>query len=543
MRALSALGSPLAAKPRVSTSLLPLEGAAAQAAIGESLRALKVPETLLPVPSAEAKPLSVVRDTLGFTHVRVGFELEGLPVFGAQVIVHLDARGAVSDVTGEPPLLAAPLPAFLVSADQAMQRARAQWTNGGLPPASLGASEEVVMVDEAGTPRRVHRVELDASPRQGEVWVDATTGEVLALHETDAGYLSSGDEALASEAAVTESADAPPSEPTGTGASLYSGTVPLFTTRQSDGRFSLEDASRNGSRTVAQSSSPSGRPILDDDNVWGEAGDGADQRGAIDAHYAMQMTWDFYRDVLGRNGIDDRGTALVSIVHTSQKNNATFQDGAMRYGDGDGTRFGPFAALDVGGHELTHGVTKLTAGLYNFGESGALNESFSDILGTGVEWYASQRNPAVKFDWWGGEDIFTPGKEGDALRYLDNPARVRGTPDHFSKYSVAMDDHLGAAVSNHAFYLLTEGGTNRTSGLSVAEGIGMEKALRIFYRALTVYLRPSDTFAAARKATLKAAEDLFGKDSVEAKRVDEAWAAVGVKPRAPRPAPAAPAAR
>src|SRR6185295_4433937 len=144
---------------------------------------------------------------------------------------------------------------------------------------------------------------------------------------------------------------------------------------------------------------------------------------AADAHYGVSKTWDYYKNVHGRNGIANNGVGALSRVHYGRGYvNAFWSDGCfcMTFGDGDnGVRFNPLIALDVAGHEMSHGVTSRTAGLVYSGESGGLNEATSDIFGTMVEFYAANASDAG--DYLIGEKIYKPATTGDALRYMYNP--------------------------------------------------------------------------------------------------------------------------
>ena len=214
---------------------------------------------------------------------------------------------------------------------------------------------------------------------------------------------------------------------------------------------------------------------------------------------------------------------------------------AMFYGDGDAD-FADFSgALDVVAHELTHGVTQFTwDGIYE-GESGALNEGFSDVLGTAVEHFFEPPGTGRRHaDYFLGEDlpfVFDPPRT--ATRSMANPSLFCSAslgvcnPDHYSRLYRGPEDgggvHHNSGVVNQAFYLLVEGGVNRTSGRAV-RGLGpgrRDRGERIFYRGFTDYLTPSATFADARTATLQAARDLYGTAEVE--QVEAAWAAVGVE--------------
>jgi bacillolysin len=329
----------------------------------------------------------------------------------------------------------------------------------------------------------------------------------------------------------------PPPPPTGKGddSSLYSGNVDLSTKQNADGTYSLDDGTR-GKGVVTQDAQGKQNPsnpvaIKDNNNVWGEAGDPSRNKAAVDAHYGAQMTYDFYKNILGRDSLDGKGEKLVSNIHIGSNYVNAFWDGTqMNYGDGDGKTAGPLTTLDIAGHEITHGLTERTAGLIYRGESGGLNEAFSDIMGTGVEWYASQQNSAVKFDWAVGEDAWTPtnGDPTDALRYMNDPTKDNYSVDHYSNYPKQTEVHGSSGIANNAFYLLANGGTNKTSKQTVDGGIGIEKGLKIYGRALANYMTPSTTFAQAREATIKAATDLYGANSAEVTKVKESWAAVGV---------------
>jgi hypothetical protein len=201
----------------------------------------------------------------------------------------------------------------------------------------------------------------------------------------------------------------------------------------------------------------------------------------------------------------------------------------MSYGDGDGTTFSPLTTVDICGHEMTHGVTERTANLTYTNESGALNEATSDILGSMVELYAD--GGVVSGNTWKiGEDAYTPGIAGDALRRMDDPHAV-GDPDHYSlRYTGAADNggvHTNSSIVNHAFYLMAAGGANRVSGVKVPS-IGTTDAAKIWYKALTAYMTSGTNFAGARTATLNAATALFGATSPQFTSVATGWCAVGV---------------
>ena len=193
-------------------------------------------------------------------------------------------------------------------------------------------------------------------------------------------------------------------------------------------------------------------------------------------------------------------------------------------------------ALDVAAHELTHGVTSSSSNLIYLNESGALNEAFSDIMSTAVEFYFQTPGTGRgQADYLLGEDVFRAFRPGsvNGVRSHENP-RAYNQPDHYSIRFTGPEDnggvHINSGIPNHVFYLAIEGGTNRTSGLTV-QGVGAanrEQIEKVFYRAFVFLLPANATFSTARAATIQAARDLYGATSAPATAITQAWTAVGV---------------
>jgi thermolysin len=283
--------------------------------------------------------------------------------------------------------------------------------------------------------------------------------------------------------------------------------------------------------------------------------------GNVDAHAYEGFTYDFYFKKFGRRGLDNRNTRIIGMTHTVRPQdiftapsnilnlfyiNAFYCPacgvdglGMMVYGEGGGsatfssgsTRFNirNFAgSLDVVAHELTHGVTAFSSGLLSSNEAGALNEAFSDIMGTSVEFYV---RPATA-NYLMGENLSTVIISG-LQRSLQDPLSL-GTPDNYAIRLTDSNDngevHANSTIPSHAFYLAIEGGTNRTSKLAV-QGVGAanrEQIEKVFYRGFTQLLPANATFATARAATIQAARDLYGTGSAPERAVTQAWTAVGV---------------
>jgi hypothetical protein len=213
----------------------------------------------------------------------------------------------------------------------------------------------------------------------------------------------------------------------------------------------------------------------------------------------------------------------------------------MVYGDGDGSIFSPLVELDVVAHEMTHGVTAYTARLVYHGESGALNESWSDVFGAMTERYVRGESTST---WRIGEQVFTPAIAGDALRYMDQPHLKSNSgytadddPDHYSERCTAATTcpdtpqgdnggvHINSGIPNKAFYLLAKGGSHHLGGSMT--GIGADAAARIWFVALSSYMTSTTTFLQARTATLNAAAALYGAGSTQQAAVASAWCLVG----------------
>ncbi len=461
-------------------------------------------------------------DDLQMAHTRVRQTVGGVPVWEGEAIVHLKSDGSLFTVTDDlkdrisvntsPNFSQKEALRFATSA----YRGRAKQTDSPIIDLYVFRGE-----DRDHLAYRVETPRIDGSDATAVpvVFIDAHTGDRLLEYNN---------------------------LQTGSGSSLYSGTVSINTSSVG-ATYYMEDLTRkqgtfnmNSTGNETTGSGGTASRYTDTDDIWNTTA----QRAGVDAHYGAAKTYDYYLNVHGRNGIDGSGgpgvttaaaatgTSLItSRVHfgtSGRYNNAFWYNNRMSYGDGDGTTFTPLTTIDICGHEMTHGVTERTANLTYSNESGALNEATSDIFGAMVEAYA---DGAVSADTWKiGEDAYTPGTAGDALRKMDNPNSV-GDPDHYTlRYTGTADSggvHTNSSIANHAFYLIAAGGTNRVSGVTVP-GIGTTDAAKVWYRALTSYMTSSTNFAGARTATLNAATALFGASSAQYTSFATGWCAVGV---------------
>jgi len=320
----------------------------------------------------------------------------------------------------------------------------------------------------------------------------------------------------------------------GSGNTKYSGTQSFTTDSLAPGSFRLRDLTRgNGVETYDLNNGTSYAAAVDftdTDNVWTTTTNQDD--AALDAHWGTQETYDYYFGVHGRNSYNNAGAVLRSYVHYSTNYNNAFWNGSqMTYGDGNGSTFSPLTELDIIAHELTHGVTNFSSNLVYSYQSGALNESFSDIFGITVDFFA---RPGTA-NWKLGDQCYTPGIAGDALRNMDNP-NAAGDPDTYLGtywYTGTGDNggvHINSGVQNFWYYLLCTGGTGTNDvGFNYnVTGITMNKARMIAYRNNTFYLTSGSQFSDAAFYSLQSATDLYGNCSPEAFAVKNAWDAVNV---------------
>ncbi|MFF9337923.1 M4 family metallopeptidase, partial [Streptomyces albogriseolus] len=416
----------------------------------------------------------VVKDADGTVHTRYERTYAGLPVLGGDLVVDTaksgDTRGVVK-ATRATIKVASLTPA--VPADQARKQALRLAADAGADSADAGRAPRKVVWAANGTPVLAYEtvvggLQEDGTPNQLHVITDAATGKKLFAYQ--------GIE-------------------TGTGNTMYSGTVTLGTS-QSGSTYTLTDTARGNHKTYNLNRGTSGTGTLfsGPDDVWGNGSASNAETAGADAHYGAALTWDYYKNVHGRSGIRGDGVGAYSRVHYGNNYvNAFWSDSCfcMTYGDGSGNTH-PLTAIDVAGHEMTHGVTSNTAGLNYSGESGGLNEATSDIFGTSVEFYAN--NASDVGDYLIGEKININGN-GTPLRYMDKPSKDGASKDSWYSGIGSVDVHYSSGPANHFFYLLSEGsGAKVINGVSYnsptsdglpVTGIGRAKAEKIWFRALS----------------------------------------------------------
>ncbi|MFD6921782.1 M4 family metallopeptidase [Streptomyces sp. NPDC059944] len=511
----------------------------------------------------------VMTDPDGKQHVRFVRAHQGLPVLGGDLVVHLDARSRYLGVTRAAghPVEPATVEAKLTPRQAERKAADAARGDAGDARLVVDAREggaalayQVTVTDsgttEAGGSRTVvvdaHSGRIRSSIPDNDEFISPSLADTLRERGGSATPQTGLAAGLPGPASAARAGHYPATA-TGSGASLFAGKVALTTTRTARTSYLLKDPTRWNTETrdakgQELESFARGKKFTDGDNKWGTGTTASRSSAAVDAQYGISKTLDFYKKTFGRKGIKNNSAGARGMVHFGNKVGNAFWDstcGCMLYGDGDGQYFKkPLVVLDVTGHELTHGVVEATAALEptrvddegnQYGEPGSLNESLADIFGSNVEFAAN--NPKNPPNYLVGEKL---GLAQKFLRRLDHPSLdlLEEAVDYWSPASYDTEVHAGSGVSSHAYYLLAEGSGRKTIGGvtydsptfdgSRVTGIGRTKATAVFYRALTRYMVSTTDFHDARKATLKAAADLYGSTGTEYKAVGKAWAAVNI---------------
>ncbi|WP_245178501.1 M4 family metallopeptidase [Streptomyces montanisoli] len=495
------------------------------------------------------KVRNLVVDRDGSAAVRFDRTYKGLPTYGGDVIVQLKKDGTYASLATGSKTSASVSTTPELPASRAAKVSRAAF-DGHI----ASVSTPHLAVQMKGTTATlawetvVSGIRPDQTPSRLHVLVDARTGKVVrtsddvdtfaAANATRAAATAANATHAAAPAATTRKAAANPTV-AGNGDSIYSGEVPIDVT-QSGGGYSMQDpAHGNGYTTnLNHATSGTGTIYTSSSGNFGNGSNSDPASAGVDAHYGAAKTFDYFKNVQGRNGIFGDGRGVPSLTHYGNAYVNAFWDGSkMTYGDGQGNAR-PLVELDVAGHEMSHGVSGALTGWDETGETGGMNEGTSDIFGTMVEFYAN--NPVDTPDYTMGELINISGNN-QPLRYMYNPSLDGSSPNCWNSNNGSLDPHYSMGPLDHWFFLAAVGsgnhgyGNSPTCNNSTVTGIGNDKAAKIWYKALASYANSAENYHQARIDSLRAAADLYGAHCTEYNTIDAAWAAVSVTGSDPVP--------
>jgi Zn-dependent metalloprotease len=457
------------------------------------------------------KVASVEKDELGFTHVKLQQVSKGTKIKGKVINIHYDNLGVVTAVGGQylnKEVTLENSDVKEISKDKAVEIALKQFNYKTLRNADE-AEREIIIEDEKAYDTYKINVQYN-EPEIGnwDVYVDAHTGNVVKKSSR-----------IRFDGPVT-----------GSGVNVIGETKSLNLTLTTS-KYYMQDQTKamTGQIKTYTANNAQTQPGTLVNNTTSTFNTTA-FKAAVSAHDYASAVYDFYKNVFNRNSIDNNGMNIISTVHYGSAYNNAFWDGTqMVYGDGDGSSFTYLSGdLDVVGHEMTHGVTERSAKLNYENQSGALNESMSDIMGVLIQTYNKYNvkgGGAWTFnsaDWVVGDQIYTPGTAGDALRSLANPT-LYSQPAHMNNYQNLPNTEAGDWGGVH-----TNSGIPNKAGYLVAQAIGNEKTAKIYYRALTSYMTSTTDFLGARNYLVQSATDLYGSTSAEVTAVKNAFDSVGI---------------
>jgi Zn-dependent metalloprotease/subtilisin-like proprotein convertase family protein len=464
--------------------------------------------------------MRVDKDQIGFEHYRYQQTFNGLPVEGNVLIAHV-RNGRIETINGHISnniqLSTAPGLTEAACLEKALLSVHADvyaWEVDDVRYKSITSPPVGVLeiLDQNLTTKKQANYHLAykfdvyaVSPlSRGYVFIDAHTGKVLRtfdrIHHEEIG------------------------DTLTTVTTVYSGprTFTTYNTGNTGAnKYQLKETGRNMETINLSTVAVYG----DADNVWDTIQMGQNKY-AIDCHWGTEKTYDFFFNTFGLDGYDGNGALITSYMNSDGAGpvNAFWDGFSLNYGSGD-FEVDPLSTLDVVGHEFAHAVTEYSAGLIYADESGALNESFSDIFGAVIEF--KSKPPFATGNWTNAEDA------GTVFRNMANPNEQENPDTYGGLYWIdGADVHYNSAIQNLWFVLLTDGGTGTNDLTNDYEvvGIGLDKAAAIAYRNLVFYLTPDSDFEDASALSQQAAADLFPgcAGSLELKAVADAWYAVGV---------------
>ena len=491
----------------------------------------------------EFRLTSEITDVLGQRHLKMQQMYQGLKVYGGELIVHMANKTNEIAVNGIPlktpettkvaPAITVNAAISIVEADLDVKLSRSTAPKQGIIGVPEMLEELIFYPSGTETVLARHLTVFPTIKDRWEYFIDATTGAILNNYYHTCSLVHD----LETHTIHEKSVLAPPTVGSGQDLNGVSRQINTFNTGGSNYLIDVTKPMYNAAQSQMPDNPVGGIMTLDlrneritenttiyhvtnSTNTW-------NNRTAVSAHYNANVAYEYFRNTFNRNSINGQGGTIISLINVVDTDgggldNAYWNGTYMFYGNGRDA-FKPIAgALDVGGHEMSHGVIQNTANLEYQYQSGAMNESFADIFGAMID----------RDDWQLGEDVVrTQFYPSGALRDMSNPNNGGNQlgdngwqPKDMTEYYTGNQDnggvHVNSGIPNRAYYLF-------------ATSVGKSKAEQIFYRTLTTYLTASSQFIDLRLGVIQAATDLHGANSPEVQAAQNAFDTVGITDGAP----------
>ncbi|MBD5639533.1 peptidase M4 family protein [Clostridium botulinum] len=491
------------------------------------------------VKKGSLKNTKAVKDDKGKTHYHMIYQVEGIPVYYGRIVFTTEKDSSMDSINGRIDT------AFeneswknkvKLSKDNAIEKAKSSLKYDNLSKSNA----DLYLYNFEGKPYVVYLVNLVTNDGDWNVFVNAENGSIVNKFNNTPTLIDNKDQKLPNAEEIKRSSEKAPNinsvinvngqSTKGQGKTSLNGIVDIDLTYK-DGKYYLKDSNKNiylydiNNSWACLYNYPKSYILKQSNLVENNNNKFTDDKHvvAVDGYVNLSKTYDYYKNKFNRNSIDNKGMNVEGFIHAGKNfNNAFWRDdlGAMFFGDGDGRVFSPLSkSLDIVGHEVSHGVTSKESKLKYENESGALNESFSDIMGVAID----GKNFEI------GEECYTPNIPGDTMRDMKDPSRG-DQPAHMKDFKYLPNDedndwggvHTNSGIINHAAYLIADG--MEKSG----ETNGKDIMAKLFYRANCYQWDETTNFAKCRNDLIKVTKDLYGENSKHVKIVENAFDQVGI---------------
>lgn len=493
------------------------------------------------VKKGSIKNMKTVKDDKGKTHYHMIYQVEDIPVYYGRIVFTTEKDSSMDSINGRIDT------AFenenwkekvKLSKDNAIEKAKNSIKYDNLSKSNA----ELYLYNFEGKPYVVYLVNLITNDGEWNVFVNAESGSIVNKFNNTPTLIDEKDQNKPNAEEIKREAEKEKNSninsvinvngksSKGKGKTSLNGIVDIDLTYK-DGKYYLKDSNKNvylydiNNSWACLYNYPKSYILRRSNLVDNNNNKFTDDKHvvAVDGYVNLSKTYDYYKNKLNRNSIDNKGMNVEGFIHAGKNfNNAFWRDdlGAMFFGDGDGKIFSPLSkALDVVGHEVSHGITSKESNLRYENESGALNEAFSDIMGVAID----GKNFEI------GEECYTPNIPGDTMRDMKDPSRGN-QPAHMKDFLYVPNDkdhdnggvHTNSGIINHAAYLIADGMEK------AGEKNSKDIMAKLFYRANCYEWDETTNFAKCRNDLIKVTKDVYGENSKQVKIVENAFDKVGI---------------